>query len=89
MDDNAQSQEHRGGQTTCVVRHEASAPGDRRSFVFLDTPGLPKAEVPARRERALAALTGIVEQRLSHQLSEENKVVRRKSDGAELVHLSR
>jgi hypothetical protein len=76
----------RRGTTTSVLRHEISTAGGRR-FVVLDTPGLP-LPYTGKRHRALNALTGIVEARLAHQLSEENKVVRRKSDGAELVHLS-
>lgn len=77
----------RVGPTTSVVRHDVNVADERRGVVLLDTPGLPLPENGATRSRALRALTTMVEDRLSRVLAEESKVVRRKSDGGELVHL--
>lgn len=82
----------RSGPTTSVMRHDVNVADERRGVVLLDTPGLPSPEdqnvAPATRTRALRALITMVEDRLSRVLAEESKVVRRKSDGGELVHLS-
>ncbi|GMK55071.1 hypothetical protein CspeluHIS016_0201270 [Cutaneotrichosporon spelunceum] len=76
------------GPTTSVVRHDINVADERRGVVLLDTPGLPLPdELRNTRARALRALINMVEDRLSRVLSEETKVVRRKSDGGELVHL--
>lgn len=58
-------------------------------MTLLDTPGLPAGENKNARARALNALLAIIEERLARVLDEEAKVVRRKSDGGELVHLSK
>lgn len=76
------------GPTASVHRHEVTAVDERRPVVLLDTPGLPtQGYGPATRAHALKALLGIVEDRLSKQLAEETKVIRRKADGGDLVHL--
>lgn len=81
----------RVGPTTSVVRHEVTGTADRvrRHFVILDTPGLPSNDMVTTplRGRALNALIAILEARQARLLDEETKVVRRKSDGGELVHL--
>ncbi|CAK9784077.1 hypothetical protein CC85DRAFT_325040 [Cutaneotrichosporon oleaginosum] len=78
----------RVGPTTSVVRHDINVADERRGAVLLDTPGLPLPdELRKTRARALRALITMVEDRLSRVLAEESKVVRRKSDGGELVHL--
>ncbi|BEI81725.1 hypothetical protein CcaverHIS002_0208850 [Cutaneotrichosporon cavernicola] len=76
------------GPTTSMVRHDINVADERRGIVLFDTPGLPLPdEMRNTRSRALRALNTMVEDRLSRVLSEESKVVRRKSDGGELVHL--
>lgn len=77
----------RMGPTTGVVRHDVHVPDERRGVTLFDTPGLPAGERKQERARALNALLTIVEERLARVLDEEAKVVRRKSDGGELVHL--
>lgn len=77
----------RAGPTTSVVRRDVNVADERRGVVLLDTPGLPLPESGTTRSKALRALTAMVEDRLSRVLAEESKVVRRKSDGGELVHL--
>lgn len=78
----------RMGPTTSVVRQDVNVAEERRGVVLLDTPGLPLPDAGGTRTRAQRALIAIVEDRLSRVLAEESKVVRRKSDGGELVHLS-
>lgn len=74
----------RTGPTTTIVRHEVTEADERRALVLLDTPGLPTT---ATRAKALSSLLGMIEDRLGRLLDEERKVVRRKSDGGEMVHL--
>ncbi|KAL1411042.1 hypothetical protein Q8F55_001989 [Vanrija albida] len=74
----------RTAPTTAIVRHEVVAADERRALVLLDTPGLPTTTT---RAKALSSLLGMIEDRLGRLLDEERKVVRRKSDGGEMVHL--
>lgn len=78
----------RMGPTTGVVRHDVHVPDERRGVTLFDTPGLPAGSNKTARARALTALLNMIEQRLARVLDEEAKVVRKKSDGGELVHLS-
>lgn len=91
LDPNRRRLAVRMGPTTSVVRHEVVGTSDRvrRHFVILDTPGLPSNDMVTTpiRGKALNALIAILEERQARLLDEETKVVRRKSDGGELVHL--